>query len=51
MIDFIAIQAPVIALLLFFTIFCAVVINVFRPKNKKKFQDLANIPFKDDKKN
>lgn len=48
MINFIADHAALIGLLLFFSIFCVVVINLLLPKTKKKYQDYANIPLEED---
>lgn len=50
MIKFISDNAPIIGLLIFFTIFCIVVVIILLPKNKKKFQDYSKIPLSDDKK-
>ena len=47
-IDFIADNAALIGLIFFFSAFCLVVIMLFLPKQKKKYQDYANIPFKED---
>lgn len=48
MIEFISVNAPIIGLIFFFTIFCIVVINLLLPKNKKKYQDYSKIPFEDE---
>jgi cbb3-type cytochrome oxidase subunit 3 len=47
MIDFIFRNAPLIALIFFFTVFCGVVITLLRA-NKKKYKDYAKIPLKED---
>lgn len=48
MIDFIIKNAAIIGLLFFFTLFCGIVIYVlFVPGGKKKFNNYAKIPFKD----
>jgi cbb3-type cytochrome oxidase subunit 3 len=48
MIEFITINAATIATIFFFLIFCYVLISVANPKNKKKHQDHAKIPLKDE---
>jgi cbb3-type cytochrome oxidase subunit 3 len=50
MIEFLVKHSPIIGLIFFITIFCAVVISLLLPKNKKKFNDYGKIPLKDDKK-
>ncbi len=47
MIDFLVKYSPLIGLLFFFALFCFIAFTLFRPKSKKKFQDYANIPFKE----
>lgn len=49
MIEVIIRNAPVIGLLIFFLMFCLILINTFKPKSKKKYQDYAKIALKDDK--
>jgi cbb3-type cytochrome oxidase subunit 3 len=48
MMDFFVKYSPIISLILFLTIFCVVIFIVFRPKNKKEYNESANIPLKDD---
>jgi cbb3-type cytochrome oxidase subunit 3 len=48
MINFIVTNSPIIGLIFFITIFCAVVIMLLLPKNKKKYQDYGKIPLKDE---
>lgn len=45
MIDLFIKQAPTIATLFFFVIFCYVIFSVFRKGTKKKFDEYAKIPF------
>ena len=47
-INFIAVNSPIIGLLFFVIVFCIVVVTSLLPKNKKKFQDYSKIPFKDE---
>ena len=47
MIDFIAKHAAIIGLLFFFLFFIAVIISLYLPGNKKKFEDYKNIPLKE----
>lgn len=48
MIDLFIKQAPTIATLFFFLIFCYVIFSVFRKDTKKKFDEYAQIPFDDE---
>ena len=46
-INFIFDNSPIIALIFFISVFAFVVFNLLKPKQGKKYQDYANIPFKD----
>ena len=39
--------APIIGLLFFFLVFIGIVISVMRPKEKKRLEELARIPLKE----
>lgn len=48
MVDFIFANAPTIATLFFFIIFCYIVFTVFQKNSKKKFDNYSKIPLQDD---
>lgn len=48
MMTFVAENAPMIGLLFFFTFFCGVLFYALRPKNATMFNEIAQIPLKDD---
>ncbi|MDD3019387.1 MAG: cbb3-type cytochrome c oxidase subunit 3 [Alphaproteobacteria bacterium] len=48
--DWIMDNAPIIGLLFFVAFFMVMVVWVYRPKSKKKFDNFANIPFEEDRK-
>ncbi|MCE3254693.1 MAG: Cbb3-type cytochrome oxidase component FixQ [Rickettsiaceae bacterium] len=50
MMEFIVRNAPIISLLFFFSVFCVIVIFILLPKNKSKFKNYSEIPFKDEQK-
>lgn len=39
---------PSLMLILFMVFFCGVLIWLFHPRNKKKFEEYGKIPFKED---
>jgi cbb3-type cytochrome oxidase subunit 3 len=49
MIDALLDHAPVIGLLFFFLFFCSVLIYLFMPGSKKKFDEFKYIPLREDK--
>ena len=50
MLNFIIDNAATIATLFFFSVFCYVVLFVFKKSNKKKFDKFAKIPLEDGEK-
>lgn len=48
MIDLLIKQAPTIATLFFFIFFCYIVFSVFKKGAKKKFNEYAQIPLKEE---
>ena len=42
-------HAPTIGLIIFFGIFCYILVKTLAPKNKKTLQEHSNIVFKDEK--
>lgn len=47
MMNWLAYHGPVVALLLFFTIFLGFTFWAYRPANKKRFQEYGQIPLRE----
>ena len=50
MIDFLVKNAPTIATVFFFLVFCYIIFSVFKKGAKKKFDQYSKIPFNEEQK-